>query len=280
MIRLTRRSKFLVGMVHAQALPGAPRNKLTVAEICRLAADEASQLEAAGFDAVLVENMHDVPYLKRSVGPEIIAAMAVVTQEVRRTVKCPVGVQILAGANKASLAVALATGGSFIRAEGMYFAHVADEGFFESDAGEALRFRRAIGAQHILILADIKKKHSSHAITADVSLRDTASAAEFFGADGIVVSGKATADPASLDDLEEARRGSQLPLIVGSGTTPEILRQLWHKADGVIVGSFLKRNGRWSEPLDPARVRVFMQTVQELRRTIPEEGQSEPTEVY
>lgn len=65
----------------------------------------------------------------------------------------------IAGANKEALAVAMATGGSFIRAEGFVFSHVADEGWMDSCAGELLRYRRSIGAEDVAILTDIKKKH-------------------------------------------------------------------------------------------------------------------------
>lgn len=66
---------------------------------------------------------------------------------------------LIAGANKEALAVAMATGGSFIRAEGFVFSHVADEGWMDSCAGELLRYRRSIGAEDVAILTDIKKKH-------------------------------------------------------------------------------------------------------------------------
>lgn len=65
----------------------------------------------------------------------------------------------IAGANKEALAVAMATGGSFIRSEGFVFSHVADEGWMDSCAGELLRYRRSIGAEDVAILTDIKKKH-------------------------------------------------------------------------------------------------------------------------
>lgn len=64
------------------------------------------------------------------------------------------------GANKEALAVAMASGAQFIRAEGFVFSHVADEGWMDSCAAELLRYRRAIGAEDILVFTDIKKKHS------------------------------------------------------------------------------------------------------------------------
>lgn len=110
--------------------------------------------------------------------------MAVIGSEVRHASGLPLGVQILAGANLAAMAVAHACGASFVRVEGFVFAHVADEELIESSAGELLRYRRAIGADAVRVFADIKKKHSAHAITADVDLAETARAAEFFQADG------------------------------------------------------------------------------------------------
>ena len=73
--RWTPSPRTLIGMVHVDALPGTPRASLAPAEIARRAADEALVLRDAGFDAILVENMHDLPYLRREVGPEIVSAM-------------------------------------------------------------------------------------------------------------------------------------------------------------------------------------------------------------
>ena len=182
----------LVGVVHTQALPGTPRADRTIDRIVADAVAEARVYAAAGFHGVMIENTHDRPYLKGSVGPEIVAALAVIGHEVRKAAALPLGVQVLAGANHAALAVALACGASFVRVEGFVFAHVADEGIIESSAASLLRYRRAIGADHIRVFADVKKKHSAHALTADVSLAETAKAAEFFLVDGVIVSGIAT----------------------------------------------------------------------------------------
>ena len=129
-----------------------------------------------------------------------------------------------------------------------------------------MRYRKTIGAETVKILADIKKKHSSHAITSDVNLADTAAAAEFFGADGLIITGSSTGRAARKSDLEEARPGTSLPLIVGSGTTPETLSELWDLAQGFIVGSYLKKDGRWNNPLDPERVRKLIKRSGELRK--------------
>ena len=186
----------LIGVVHTGGLPGTPARRQGIDQIAETAVAEARVYAAAGFHGVMIENTHDRPYLKGSVGPEIVAALAVIGHEVRNATTLPLGVQVLAGANHCAMAVALACGASFVRVEGFVFAHVADEGIIESSAGTLLRYRRAIGADRIRVFADIKKKHSAHALTADVSLVETAKAAEFFLVDGVIVSGIATGHPA------------------------------------------------------------------------------------
>jgi membrane complex biogenesis BtpA family protein len=243
----------LIGMIHAQALPGTPRSRQGVAEIAASAVAEARTYAELGFDGVIVENMHDRPYLKSAVGPEVVAAMAVIGAEVRRAVDLPLGIQVLAGANPAALAVGHACGAAFIRVEGFVFAHVADEGVIESSAGELLRYRRGIGADSVRVFADIKKKHSAHAITADVDVAETARAAEFFHADGVIVSGTTTGGAADPSEVRAVSQAVAIPTLVGSGVTPENIAE-FEAADALIVGSYVKEGGRWSNRLDPARV--------------------------
>jgi membrane complex biogenesis BtpA family protein len=251
----------LIGVIHTQALPGTPAHKLNVAAGAAIAVDEARIYRDAGFHGLVVENTHDRPYLKSNVGPEIVAAMSVISAEVRREVELPLGIQVLAGANTSALAVALACGASFVRVEGFVFAHVADEGLLEASAGTLLRYRRAIGADHIRIFADVKKKHSAHAITADVDIAETATAAEFFAVDGVIVTGLATGEPTDPRDVQAVADAVSVPTLVGSGITAENIGS-FAKADAFIIGSSIKEDGRWSNPLDPKRARALVTAFQ------------------
>ena len=253
----------LIGVVHLQALPGTPANKLDVAAIASIAVDEARAYESAGFHGLMIENTHDRPYLKSAVGPEITAAMAVVSAAVRNAVALPLGIQVLAGANSNAIAVAHAAGANFVRVEGYAFAHVADEGLIEASAGPLLRYRRAIGAEHIRVFADIKKKHSAHAITADVDIVETAKAAEFFAVDGVIVSGVATGQPTDAAEVNSVARSVIVPTLVGSGITAENI-QNYDGADAFIVGSSIKEGGLWSNPIDMDRARALVKTFAEL----------------
>jgi len=208
----------IIGMVHARALPGAPEHSEAIERIAGQAAEEARELESAGFDAIIVENMHDAPYVHgAALGPEIVASMTRVAVEVAQATEIPLGVQILSGGNRHALAVAQAAGGLFIRCENFVFSHVADEG----------------------VLAE---------------------AEAFFGADTLIVTGAWTGKPAEEDDLQRARSATDLPVLVGSGVTAESAAHLMDVADGLIVGSAIKRDGGWRNPVDPARAEALVRS--------------------
>ncbi|XP_041314760.1 uncharacterized protein F13E9.13, mitochondrial-like isoform X3 [Pyrgilauda ruficollis] len=208
--------------------------------------------------------MHDVPYTVRP-GPEVTAAMAVLGAAVRHSCpRVPLGVQVLCAANQQAIAIALAAGLDFIRAEGFVFSHVADEGIINACAGDLLRYRKHIGADNIQIFADIKKKHSAHALTADVSVAQTADAAQLFLADGVVLTGAATGHPADPRQLREVKHTVKIPVLVGSGVTLENVRN-YLDADALIIGSYFKKEGYWANAVDPDRVKKFMEHISKLR---------------
>ncbi|XP_071478570.1 uncharacterized protein F13E9.13, mitochondrial-like [Diadema antillarum] len=257
----------VIGMIHIQALPGTPRHSTSIAEIVKKACLEAKGYVEAGINALMLENMHDVPYVQPDqVGPEVTASMTAVSCAVRQMYPdLPIGVQVLSAANQQALAVAQAAGLNFIRAEGFVFSHVGDEGILNACAGELLRYRRQIGADDVKVLTDIKKKHSSHAITSDVSLAETAKAAEFFLSDGVIVTGTSTGCATSLKDVEDVRQAVSIPVLIGSGVSPENLAESLTAANGCIVGSHFKLGGQWQNDVDFARVRQFMEEVRKFQ---------------
>lgn len=265
MKNIFKNSGAVIGMIHAGALPGTPASGESMERILARAKEESLIYREAGVDMLLVENMHDVPYLKGRVGPEITAAMALIGYEVKKAAGLPCGIQILAGANIEALGAAKAAGLDFVRVEGFVFAHVSDEGLMEGCAGELLRYRRHIGAEDILILADIKKKHASHALTADVDIVETARAARFFKADGVIVTGASTGSPASSDEVRRVKESLDIPVLVGSGVNLDNVGEFLNLADALIVGSYFKQDGLWSNPVDPGRIRLLMQKVADVK---------------
>jgi hypothetical protein len=257
-------SKPVIGMIHVDALPGTPKYGGSVKSIIDKAIKEALIYKDSGIDVIAIENMHDVPYLKRNAGHEISSLMSVIGYEVKNKSGLMCGIQILAGANTEALAAAHSAGLDFIRVEGFVFAHIADEGIIESDAGKLLRYRKLIGAENILIFTDIKKKHSSHSITNDVSITETAKAAEFFLSDGVVLTGKSTGEEANADELKSVRETTSLPVIIGSGITAGNIEKYYNLADAFIIGTYFKKDGRWENEVDHNRVKKFLNRCKEL----------------
>jgi len=250
--------KPVIAMIHLGALPGTPAHGLSLADIEKQALQEARIFREAGVHGLMLENMHDTPYLRGKVGPEIVAAIATIARAVKQASRLPCGVQILAGANLEAMAVAHAAGLDFIRTEGFAFAHVADEGLIQSSAAELLRYRRAIGADPVQVWADVKKKHSAHAITADVDIGETAHAVEFMRGDAVIVTGAVTGDAPRRSDLLAVKKKTRLPVYLGSGATAANLKSYFAVADGFIVGSEFKHGGHWSRAVDARRVERFM----------------------
>uniref|UniRef100_A0A8D8E5B1 Uncharacterized protein F13E9.13, mitochondrial n=1 Tax=Culex pipiens TaxID=7175 RepID=A0A8D8E5B1_CULPI len=259
----------IIGMIHVGALPGTPLYSGDFDETVKKAVREAEIYAENGIDGLMIENMHDVPYVQsRHLGPETVACMtrlATSVREATRRAAIPCGVQILACGNREALAVAKAAGLDFIRAEGYVFGHVADEGYTDANAGLVLRYRKAIDAERVLVLTDIKKKHSSHAITEDVSLVDTAKAAEFFISDGLILTGSSTGSETSVEEVQSLRNKTRLPLIIGSGVSVENIDRYWNAADAAIVGSHFKDGGNWQNELSGSRVDALMKKLAGIR---------------
>lgn len=247
-------ARTLIGMVHLLPLPGSPRWEGSMARVVEAALADARALVEGGMDALLVENYGDAPFTAGRVEPATVAAMAVVTAEIGRALpRARLGVNALKNDARAALAVAAAAGGRFIRVNVHAGAVVADQGLVQTDAYHTLRDRRLLGAE-VSIFADVGGKHAMPLVPVD--LEQTARDLVHRGlADALVVSGRATGEATPIADVKRVRGAvPAVPLLVGSGVTPETVAELLSVADGVIVGTSIKRDGDVRQPVDPARV--------------------------
>lgn len=256
--------KPVIAMIHTDAMPGTFRYQNSTKKIINKAISEAEIYKANGIHTVMIENMHDVPYINKKIGHEVSSLMAIIAYEIKSKFQLTCGIQILAGANKQALAVANSAGIDFIRAEGYVFSHIADEGIMNSDAGDLKRYQKKIGAENVLIFTDIKKKHASHRITSDISITETASTAEFFDSDGIIITGSSTGKPADFEEVIAVKKNVNLPVIIGSGLDADNISKYYKYADGFIVGSYFKENNIWSGAVSSERVNKLMSVYKQL----------------
>jgi membrane complex biogenesis BtpA family protein len=251
----------VVGMVHLPALPGSPGYGGDREAVREEARADALALADGGCDAVLVENYGDTPYHPESVPTHVVADLAAAVESVTDEVDLPHGVNVLRNDAQAALSVAAATGGSFVRVNVHTGTRATDQGLLEGRAHETLRLRERIDAE-VAILADVAVKHSGAVADRDLArlARETVDRGL---ADGLVASGAGTGEATAGDHLRRVLDGRddatrEVPVFVGSGARPETARNLLEVADGLIVGTALKRDGETAAAVERERVRDLL----------------------
>jgi uncharacterized protein len=250
--------KVLIGVVHLPPLPGYPESP-GIEEAVRKALRDQEALESGPVDGILVENEEDRPHRVEAARETISALTRVACELGAARRRALVGVEILLNDPEASLAVARAAGASFIRTD--YFVDPMERpehgGPMRIDPEGLMRYRRAIDAEEVLVLADIQVKYARMLVPR--SLSESARLAREKGADAVVVTGTVTGEPPRPSDVEEAKRGAgDVPVLVGSGLDRSNARELLAVADGAIVGTSLKSG----KDVDPSKVSALVAEVQ------------------
>jgi len=254
----------LIGVIHLPALAGAPRSHgldpaQALARAGSLAVKEAQALTRAGFQGIVIENFGDAPFYKTKVPAETIASMAVIAGAVREATRLPIGINVLRNDALSALAIAAVTGCDFIRVNVISGVAATDQGLIEGDGATLLRERDRLHAP-VAILADAHVKHAQSLSSTDIGLGIEEVALRSL-ADGVIVTGSTTGRAVDLRLLERASqicRAHRVPLYVGSGATCENLAEMKSFADGVIVGSALRRANQAGAPLDQKRLKEFV----------------------
>jgi uncharacterized protein len=253
----------LIAMCHLDGLPGRPRYDADggVARVVESAGRDLQALQDGGVDAILFCNENDLPYSTR-VGVEAAAAMAAVVGQLRTDIRVPFGVNLLWDP-KASIAVAVATGASFVR-EVFTGVYDSDMGLLAPDFGDIAGYQHAIGGGDIRIFANITPEFSRS--VAGRSVADRAASASYLGVDALLISGPAAGVDASLSDLQEAKSTvPQTPVLANTGVKHETVKDIFAIADGAIVGTSMKVDGDTWNPVDPNRVGSLVEKVAEAR---------------
>ncbi len=259
--------KPLIGMVHLKPLPESPNYEGDISPIIESSIRDARAIEEGGFDGIIVENFWDLPLTRNRVGPGIVAAMTLAIAEIRREVSIPIGVNVLRSDCVAAIAIAHVTGARFIRCNAYTDTLVTDQGIIEPKAWDVMRELRLLGRRDVRIMADVLCKHAKPLVS--VKVEEAARAAVLRGmADAVIITGTATGRPPSVSSVRDAKTAvPNTPVIVGSGLNPSNAYQLMRVADGAIVGTWIKEDGRIEMPVDPERAKRIVDVVRGIRRS-------------
>lgn len=254
----------IIGVVHLLPLPTSPRWGGNLKAVISRAEQEATALSAGGVDGIIVENFFDAPFAKDQVDPAVVSAMTLIVDRLKGMVTLPIGINVLRNDARSAIAIATCVGVDFIRVNVLTGVMATDQGVIEGRAYELMRYRRELGSE-VGILADVLVKHASPLGTTPnltTAVQDTIQRGL---ADGIILSGFSTGNPPSKEDLEIARTAAgDTTIFVGSGANWENIPDLLSAADGAIVASSLKRNGKIEETIDPIRVSQFVEAAQQF----------------
>ena len=253
--------KQIIAGVHFLPLPGSPNYNKTggMKAIIQRAKRDVEPLVEHGVTSILFANEADVPYLQ-VLGPETTAAYAAAVTEVMTDYpSMPFGLNVLVDP-VAGVAIAHATGASFVRG---YFAggYITDMGIMNTRGPEALRLRANLEAKPIKLFHNLICAFGVPIAQRNIA-EDAYGIKAHVGVDGFTVSGRAAGFSPDLNSFRAVRQAvPDLPLIVGTGASLENIAALLQVADGAIVATSLRVDGKTLNPVDPARVKAFMAAV-------------------
>lgn len=265
----------ITGVVHLPPMPGDPAYIQGGFDgVFEHAMRDADALAQGGVGAIIVENFGSAPFPKGTSEQRIpahqTAFMARVARAMVEKYGLPIGINCLRNDVLSALGIAAAVGASFVRVNVHTGAYVTDQGLIEGDAYHSLRYRSSLGAEKVSILADVLVKHA--APLAPVSPTDaTKECLQRGRANAVIVTGTGTGEPVSVPLLKEVSEAASQAgsVLIGSGFTPERAKELCPYTDGAIVGSWLKKDGILSNPIDETQVRELVSATQGLWRVQP-----------
>lgn len=243
----------VIACIHLMALPGSPQYGGNMADVFEQALNECAIYEEHGVDGILIENFRDQPFYPDRIPAETVAALASVGRDIVTQTKLPVGINALRNDAQSALAIATAIEAQFIRVNVHMHAVVADQGLISGRAHETLRLKQNLKSG-VQIWADVAVKHATPLGERDLSL-ETRDLCERGMVDAIIVSGTATGEPTEIKDVQKVRDASSVPVIIGSGTSPENIKKLADYSDGFIIGSYFKEQGKPQNVVEPSRVK-------------------------
>jgi len=256
--------KPLIGCIHLMPLPGSPLYGGRMREVYDTALREVEVFKRNSIDGLIVENFRDKPFYPDRIPAETIAALTALTREVVKAALVPVGVNALRNDAQSALAIATAAEAHFIRVNVHMNAVVSEQGIIQGESHNTLRLRAALRSE-VLIFADVGVKHAAPLADRGLAV-ETKDLADRGLADAIIVSGELTGSETRVEDVEIVRRNADLPILIGSGATPENLHRVYSKVDGFIVGSYFKKDGKADNLVDENRVKAFTDALAKKRK--------------
>lgn len=230
--------------------------------VVEMARKDLHALQDGGVDAVMFSNEFSLPYLTK-VNTETVAAMARIIGELKSEIKIPFGVNVLWDA-KCSLDLAAATDALFVR-EIFTGVYASDFGTWDTDVGETIRHQYRIGAERVKLLFNIVPEAAKY--LADRNIESIAKTTVFNNRpDALCVSGITAGAETDSEVLKRVKDAVPNTVVfANTGVRLENFERQLTIADGAIVGTTFKHEGRFENGVSKERVKQFMDEVKKFR---------------
>ncbi len=259
--------KPIIAMCHLQPMPGDPyydKGK-GMKHVLDIARHELYALQDGGVDAIMFSNEFSLPYLT-TVRTETVASMARIIGELQDEISVPYGVNCLWDPI-ASLDLAVATDAKFVR-EIFTGVYASDFGLWNTDCGKVVRHQYEIGAENVKLLFNIVPEAAAY-----LSNREIESIAKttVFNCrpDALCVSGATAGTATNPETLRRAKNAAgDTPVFANTGCRAETIEMLLDIADGAVVATTFKKDGKFENLTDVSRVKEFMSVVKSYRSNL------------
>ena len=259
--------KPIIAMCHLQPLPGDPYYDAEKGMdfVLDCARKDLHALQNGGVDGIMFSNEFSLPYLTK-VEPITIAAMGWIIGALRNEITVPFGVNCLWDPI-ASLDLCVAVGGKFIR-EIITGVYASDFGLWNTNVGQTVRHKMAIGAKDVRMLYNIVPEAARY--LADRPIEEIARSTEFNNRpDAICVSGLTAGAETDTQVLTRVKSAvKHTPVLCNTGCNINNITRQLANSDGAVCATTFKYDGVFENAVDESRVRAFMDVVKEFRKTL------------
>ncbi len=254
--------KPLIGAVHFMPLLGY-EGFVGFDRILENARDDVRAMEDGGIDGIILENNYDLPH-KINVGPETVASMTYLCNELRKEISVPHGISVLWNDYRAALSIAKVTGGKFVRVPVFVDSVRTDFGTITAEPDSVTSYRSRLGIEGVKIFTDIQVKHAT--MLKERTVAESALDAEKQGSDALIITVKWTGNAPDAEKLKAAKEATTLDVLVGSGLDASNAAAIFEYADGAIVSTALKEGSgmEGERNVKPAGARISRVKVAEL----------------
>lgn len=257
--------KPIIGMCHIRALPGDPYYDSSdgyMEKIVELARRDMISLQEGGVDAILFSNEFSLPYLLK-VEPLTMACVARIIGELKSEIEVPYGINMLWDPI-ASIDVATATDACFVR-EIMSGVYASDFGIWNTNPGETARHKVRTGNKNLTLLYNIVPEAAKYLSERDIE--EIARTTVFNNKpDALCVSGLTAGAETDTQILSRVKRAvPDTAVFCNTGCRAENIEKQLAVADGAIVGTTFKTDGKFENFVDIKRVKEFMSIVKTFR---------------